>query len=90
MAQPDWISEAAHAERWDDRHWDEWDRASHRMRELGIHSIEPVDGDLSIAGADVSLSEPIQEHEERPLLAALHRLEARLGEHRGRRREGSA
>lgn len=87
MAQPDWISEAAHAERWDDGHWNEWDRCSRRMRNLGIHSIEPIDGGLSIGGPDVALSEPVQAHEERPLLAALHRLEARLGEHLGHRPE---
>jgi hypothetical protein len=90
--QPSWITEAAHQERWLDAEWGEWEGLRGRMHELGVETIEPTSdlGGVSAGGRELgSHSEPLQHHEERPVLAALHRLEAKLSEHvHGKRGSG--
>lgn len=91
--QPNWITEAANTERWRETEWGQWERLRGRMHELGIETIEPTSdrGGLHVGGREfVSLSEPLQHHEERPVLAALHRLEAKLVAHIHSQRGSSA
>lgn len=90
MMAPDWLHEAANAERWRDEDWGRWERLRDRLEDLGIEAVTPTaDGTaLRASGREVvDFTEALVKHDERPFLEALHRLTDRLGDHLQRRRK---
>ena len=73
-------------ERWRDAEWGEWEQLRDRLHDLGIEAIGPTHdrGGLYAEGREaVHFSELFRHHDEKPVLAALRRLEERVAKHVG-------